>query len=379
MTDRPIDYRQAPAIYLYGSGGLGAVFRRKLERLGYGNAKGFIDSFKGSREDAGFPTYRLDEYLAEVRRPGDVILISSMYETEIRALLAEKGIVGGIAGGVINYSEFAAAHIRNDIDVIASDIVDNAYVTPASIAFIDTITSQNHNHVFCGDRLITIDKTNGFLSDERFQAAFQSIFGAQSYDQYGGPHTIAHRLNTLVWAAQNALALDGDFVECGVLRGDMSWVVVNATDFPQSGKRFYLYDSYEGFSERYSSPADFPENPRFYDYVQQNYRSNSAEAVRQRFVPWPQAKVIQGFLPDSLSIESPERIAYLHIDLNSPAAEIGVLEALFDRVVPGGFVIFDDYGWRMFRLQKEAEDAFMAERGYRILELPTGQGLVVKR
>jgi O-methyltransferase len=74
----------------------------------------------------------------------------------------------------------------------------------------------------------------------------------------------------------------------------------------------------------------------------------------------------------------PSHIAFLHVDLNSPAAEVGVLEILFDRVVPGGMVVFDDYGWHIFHKQRLAEDRFMAERGHAILELPTGQGLVVK-
>jgi hypothetical protein len=56
-----------------------------------------------------------------------------------------------------------------------------------------------------------------------------------------------------------------------------------------------------------------------------------------------------------------------------------VLERLFDRVLPGGIVVFDDYGWKMFHEQKQAEDDFMRRRGYEVLELPTGQGLVVKR
>ena len=83
-------------------------------------------------------------------------------------------------------------------------------------------------------------------------------------------------------------------------------------------------------------------------------------------------------MPDCLAEAAPDAIAFLHIDLNSPGAEIGALDALFDRVVTGGAIVFDDYGWHFFRRQKEAEDAFMAARGHRILELPTGQGLVIK-
>jgi O-methyltransferase len=52
---------------------------------------------------------------------------------------------------------------------------------------------------------------------------------------------------------------------------------------------------------------------------------------------------------------------------------------LFDRVLAGGVAALDDYGWKMFHRQKEAEDDFMRRRSYEILELPTGQGLVVKR
>jgi predicted O-methyltransferase YrrM len=77
---------------------------------------------------------------------------------------------------------------------------------------------------------------------------------------------------------------------------------------------------------------------------------------------------------------SPEKICYLHIDLNSAKYEIAVLDALFDRVVPGGVIILDDYEWSgMYREQKIAEDAWFEQRRYRVFPLPTGQGLVLKR
>jgi O-methyltransferase len=76
---------------------------------------------------------------------------------------------------------------------------------------------------------------------------------------------------------------------------------------------------------------------------------------------------------------APERVAFMHLDLNSPRAEIGALEILFDRVVHGGIIVFDDYGWKLFHKQKEAADRFMTERGQVILELPTGQGLMIRR
>ena len=52
---------------------------------------------------------------------------------------------------------------------------------------------------------------------------------------------------------------------------------------------------------------------------------------------------------------------------------------MFERISPGGMVVFDDYGWAGYRDQKLAVDEFMRDRGHAVLELPTGQGLVVKR
>ncbi len=241
------------------------------------------------------------------------------------------------------------------------------------------VARSKHLAISWGDRLLTIDKTQGFKNDPAFSAAFQQIRGAVEYDQYNGPDGIAWRLNTLCWAAKCVLRVGGDLVECGVYKGDMAWVVVNTLE-PARIPRFYLYDSFEGFSEQCSSPEDFPLSPGFLEVANNLYREEGLyERVRDRFAPYPNVRVIKGFLPEALDTESPERIGFLHIDLNSPRAEVAVLERLFDRLVPGGVVVFDDYGWKFFEEQRAAEDEFMAARGYEVLELPTGQGLVVKR
>lgn len=248
----------------------------------------------------------------------------------------------------------------------------------------NTVVSQllrrRHKSVFWGDQMLTLDKSAGFLSDSKFAAAFAAIKGSHSYDAYDAPHSIAWRLHTLIWAAQSALHLPGDFVECGVFKGDMSWVVTQVLDFGKLPRQFYLYDTFSGFSEKYSSPADFPENPGFYNAANQIYSTGSLyDVVKAKFASLPNVHVIQGVVPDVFAKGVPERIAFLHIDLNSARAEIGALEVLFDRMVPGGAIVFDDYGWANFHKQKEAEDDFFAARGYSVLELPTGQGLVIKR
>ena len=69
----------------------------------------------------------------------------------------------------------------------------------------------------------------------------------------------------------------------------------------------------------------------------------------------------------------------MHIDMNNAAAEIGALDFLWDRMVPGAMLVFDDYGWEAYRTQKLAEDAWLGARGFQVIELPTGQGIVIKQ
>ena len=106
--------------------------------------------------------------------------------------------------------------------------------------------------------------------------------------------------------------------------------------------------------------------------------SSPTRRVRANFSEWPNAVVVRGTVPDILDAVSFGEVAFLHLDMNSPRAEQAALELLFSRITPGGIIIFDDYGWKQFQKQKESADRTMAERGHVILELPTGQGLVVK-
>lgn len=250
---------------------------------------------------------------------------------------------------------------------------------PALFNFaIDQLVRPDHS-VFWGDRMLTLDKACTFFADEHFRHCYNEIRGSHAYDDFDTSHTIAWRLHVLVWAARCGLAHTGDFVECGVFKGDMAWVVANMLGHALDGRVFYLYDSFEGFSPALSRPEDYPENPGFLDFANGIYRQPDLfQQVTARFSSMPNVRIIRGFLPDALKQDAPERIVFLHIDLNSPAAEIAVLDALFERVVPGGLIVFDDYGWQIFHRQREAEDRFMAERGHTILELPTGQGLVLK-
>ena len=212
---------------------------------------------------------------------------------------------------------------------------------------------------FAGDNLIVWCRNLSFLDD---QALMSSV---TKNSETMIERAIVWRTAVLLWAMRNALHRDGDFVECGTYRGTTARELCDAIDIAKTGKKFWLYDVFDW------SDADK------HHYLEGLDADLHAKVVR-RFADLPCVKILKGYVPQSFAQGTPDKISMLHLDMNNAPAEIGALETLWDRVVPGGLVVLDDYGWVQYRPQKVAEDEFFAKRGYTVLELPTGQGLVLK-
>lgn len=215
--------------------------------------------------------------------------------------------------------------------------------------------------IYFSDNLFTWGRNNSLNDDAAFQKAWLSNIKNQS------DYTISWRRYILATSAYHCVQLEGDFVECGVYWGTGVKTVVDylgGTEFP---KTFWAYDTYDYHPEE--GHAAFSDQ-----------KDGFFEQVQDRFKEYPQVKPIKGLLPQSFNGNCPEKIAYLHIDLNSEKYEIAVLEALFDKVVPGGMIILDDYEWAgIYRNQKISEDTWLDKHQYRVIPLPTGQGLIIKR
>lgn len=227
---------------------------------------------------------------------------------------------------------------------------------------IDTL-AEAFGYTFAGDMLIALDRNVSFLED----AAFMQPFNAEAQDET--EKGLVWRVHVLCWCAANSLRLPGDFVECGVFRGFSAKVAARYLDFGARERQWYLYDTFAGIpadqlNAGHESPPYFAQ-PGLY------------ESVAQRFAEYRNIHVVRGRVPEVLAERAPERVAFMHLDLNSAAAEAAALEFFAERFVPGAYVLLDDYGWRAYRAQKLVADKFFGARGRPIVELPTGQGLVI--
>jgi hypothetical protein len=213
--------------------------------------------------------------------------------------------------------------------------------------------------IFMGDNLIAINRNLSFLEDEKLMAAFNA------HTETSTEQGTLWRIYVNCYFAKRAMGMEGDIVECACYQGTTARIIADYVDLAESDKGIWLYDMFE-----------HDESMRHHALPE--HSADLFAKVTARFADIKNARVTQGEVPQILDEVAPEKVSHAHIDLNDVTADLGALAFVFDRLVPGGTIIFDDYGWLFYRDQKIAEDAWLAERGYNILELPTGQGLLIK-
>jgi len=230
---------------------------------------------------------------------------------------------------------------------------------------------KRNSEVYDQDGLSSIHN-HDFMQDKYFRAAYDRGVVANNRD-----YNWHWRVHIGLWAAFTASKLKGDFVECGVNTGFLSSSVMQYLDWDFLDKTFYLMDTFYGLDERYIS-----EEERAKDILKKNERgkyTNNLEAVRENFSQWKNIEFIVGAIPETLSEVQVENVAFLHIDMNCTPPEVAAFEYFWERLVPGAFVLFDDYAYRGHKPQKIALDTAAASRNVHIVSLPTGQGLLIKQ
>jgi hypothetical protein len=165
-------------------------------------------------------------------------------------------------------------------------------------------------------------------------------------------------------------------VECGTNTGIFARAITAFVAFETLPKTFYLLDTFEGIpEEQYTNDG----RVAILEARQHEYYSDVYDDVAAYFSKYDNVKLIRGTIPASLSECPAERVAYLSIDLNTAAPEIAAAEFFWDKIVPGGIVVLDDYGFPLHDPQRLAFDDFAQRKGTRVLALPTGQGMMIKR
>lgn len=144
----------------------------------------------------------------------------------------------------------------------------------------------------------------------------------------------------------NRCQIPGDIVECGVWNGG-SAAVMGAADmddcFQRELRTVWLFDSFQGLPPPGEKDGDLEKQSYFTGWNTGNIILVQEVFEKIRY-PRERVKIIPGWFDETISREPIKHVAILHIDADWYESVKVVLQVLYSRVVPGGFVVLDDYG-----------------------------------
>ena len=247
--------------------------------------------------------------------------------------------------------------------------------TPVERAFKKLVFGNRVRMDFLADGLGVRGRNMTFLDDPTFGDAWDEVAAFNNKYWNGKTPDIRWRSHLVNWAAEQALRLEGDFAEFGVNTGILSAMILKSTKLSETDKRFFLFDTYEGIPVEQANESELDKA----EYMNRELYKHDAYAVANEvFGEYENAVLVKGILPQSLADVKIDKLCFVSIDLNLVKPEMEVINEIWDKLVPGAYVVLDDYGFKGHTEQHVAWNDFAASKSRSIFQSPTGQGLLQK-
>ena len=183
------------------------------------------------------------------------------------------------------------------------------------------------------------------------------------------PYTLVDpvRCYMLYQCALQAARLGADAAEVGVYRGGTARLIASA--LRETSARVHLFDTFEGMPST---------DPAHDEHRQGDFSDTSLESVRKNLAGLDNVAFYPGFFPATAPPVERCTFALAHIDVDIYRSVLDCFAFFYPRMVTGGLMVFDDYGFDTCPGAKQGVDEFFRGRRERPWYLPSGQCVVVK-
>ncbi len=172
--------------------------------------------------------------------------------------------------------------------------------------------------------------------------------------------------------ARYTRGLSGCLAECGVLEGASAYFLAKA----RPDAVIHLFDRFEGLP----APAeqDAVADRWVFRWQPGDFRAR-LDVLNRNLAGLHNVRVHHGDIPEVLQCVSEERFCLVHIDVDLYRPTLYSLRFFYPRMVPGGVIVCDDYGFATCPGAHRAVREFMEGKPEYVIHAPTGQGIVFRR
>jgi O-methyltransferase len=203
--------------------------------------------------------------------------------------------------------------------------------------------------------------------DEGFNAAYSQIRDATLVDKYR-----CFELWRLV--EQSAKLETGALIEIGVWRGGTAALIATRARDLGLRDKIYACDTFSGIVK---AGAEDPH------YVGGEHADTSARSVETLFydtLKLDNIEILSGIFPEETGAKVANlKFRFCHIDVDIYQSAKDVAEWIWERLVPGGIIVYDDYGWDTTPGIARHVDAQLTLKDRIVLHNLNGHAIVIKR
>lgn len=168
--------------------------------------------------------------------------------------------------------------------------------------------------------------------------------------------------------AKNVTRFPGDVAEVGVYQGGTARFLCQT--FSPFNKITYLFDTFEGLPE-----VNLQKDTQ---HRKGDFSDTSMELVIDQLKGLKHFHIYKGLFPDTSKPIEDKKFCFVHIDVDIYEPTKDCCEFFYNRMVNGGIMVFDDYGWAGCPGVKAAVDEFFADKYEEVVYAGNGNAFVIK-
>jgi O-methyltransferase len=161
------------------------------------------------------------------------------------------------------------------------------------------------------------------------------------------------RLVSIAYHVLQTQSLSGTVGEFGCFEGRTAMFMTSLTP-----KRIHLYDSFQGLPERQEEDA------HSVPWFVKGHLATSQHVVLNNFrrANLRSPTLHPGWFADLGPDDFPDMFSFVHVDGDFYSSIKDALACAYPRMIPGGVMLIDDYGWSDLPGVKKATDEFFADK-----------------
>lgn len=276
------------------------------------------------------------------------------------------------ASGLSSYSN-AIKDIHNDADfvkILSAFSGSKEFVSLRDtfinerLALNDDTSSYNFPKIvntFYHDRILVSSSYSPWKTNKQFNAIYEVVKRHTLVDEY--------RLWELFTLALQYRTMPGDILEVGVFKGGTAGILCSA--FGQENT-VYLADTFKGVVK--TSKIDI-------DYCDGKHSDTSLDEVYSVLstLKCTNYLILPGIFPDDTGHLVSKKLKFIHIDVDIYQSAKDIVEWSKDRLLNGGIIIFDDYGFSSTSGITKYCEELLATGEFLMIHNLNGHALFIKR